>query len=570
MSSIILKYKMPRGFSNPLIWLIFIFRATNAFLQSGYFQADEFWQALEPAYWRVFGTGALTWEWQTGLRSYAFVLPFELCYRACFMIMKLFRALQFQYLVGDDALSWLEYSGIIYLPKVTMAVIATAADYYSLQFLKNICLNTGRESSNICRIGLVLTLTNFFNGYFATRSFANSIEASLTAWCLSNWDWTGGLYIHTNKFQATLVMIVLLVYQRASNLIFWIVFAGSMVLTLIVNQRWKLLGCFVGRAFVALLLGSMVNICIDYHFYGKLVVPFIKFYQFNWSTPLASFYGVSPWSFHIFQSVPILLGYSLPLFVYGFCSRLSSNRYQFFWMSPLLQVKCTIVFVVFVFSYVPHKEFRFLYPLQPLFLLVTSYSAISIVETFPRLKKLYNFYWVVAATSFILALIAGRYQESGVIEVMKFLHHEPDLGSVGFIMPCHSTPWQSYLHRPDVKNIWAITCDPPLHLLTDKNAQSKLLEYKDESDLLYEDMRKFMYQNFPPVFSTKLRSPGKSYKYEWPTFLITFEKTDDLFLRDYLQDSSYIPYARFFNSFFHWDSRREGDIIVYYKPPYQK
>lgn len=145
---------------------------------------------------------------------------------------------------------------------------------------------------------------------------------------------------------------------------------------------------------------------------------------------------------------------------------------------------------------------------------------------------------------------------------MKSLHFQPRIDSIGFLMPCHSTPWQSYLHRNDIKKLWAITCDPPLHLLDDPDAHNNLLHYMDESDYLYDEIPKFLQQNFPPIGEKGLNG---TFRYDWPEYLVIFEHLDSPYMQSYLQGSSYAPFSRFFNSFSHWDSRREGDIIVYKK-----
>ena len=90
----------------------------------------------------------------------------------------------------------------------------------------------------------------------------------------------------------------------------------------------------------------------------------------------------------------------------------------------------------------------------------------------------------------------------------------------------------------------------------------------DESDYLYEDVPKFIYQHFPPVFRKNLRSPGKEYRYEWPEYLVIFEQLDNSFMKNFLKNSGYIEFQRFFNSWKHWDSRRSGDVIVYHKLPW--
>ena len=55
--------------SYKLFAFIFIFRLANSFAIETFFQADEFFQALEPAHHFVYGYGYLTWEWKQQLRS---------------------------------------------------------------------------------------------------------------------------------------------------------------------------------------------------------------------------------------------------------------------------------------------------------------------------------------------------------------------------------------------------------------------------------------------------------------------------------------------------------------------
>jgi phosphatidylinositol glycan class B len=90
----------------------------------------------------------------------------------------------------------------------------------------------------------------------------------------------------------------------------------------------------------------------------------------------------------------------------------------------------------------------------------------------------------------------------------------------------------------------------------------------DESDVFYDDPSTFLRSNFPPVFNKKLRTPGRKYKYEWPTHLVIFEALEPV-MSEYLKDSPYEECNRFFNSYFHWDNRRQGDVIVYCKWPWE-
>ncbi|CAI4062746.1 hypothetical protein SUVZ_07G1090 [Saccharomyces uvarum] len=591
----------------PLFWIFLAFRVLNAALTRTFFQADEFWQALEPAHWKAFKYGELTWEWKFGVRSYMFPMIFELTYRlvslSAVILHYTLRALS---TIGSDLLiltlpkyklTWqiaqdlqrlpldasrsFEYYGVIYAPKIIMAVLASTGEYYIIRFVQKIYLLTLDKKkdeeeekgvsglSEITKFALLLNLTNFFNCFFITRTFINSFEMVLTSIALYHWDWTGGQRVKESSFTKALIFAFLACLQRPSNGLIWIVPGLFLLLSLVSKKQYHLLFVTLSKVIRSFSLVFIANTIIDMYFYGELTFPIFRFLKFNFTTPLAKFYGVAPWHFHILQSLPIILGASIPVFIFGFFSQLSKKRFPNWYLNPFFQVNCIILLNLVVYSSLPHKEFRFIFPLQPLFILVSSFGLSRLNTVYgKKLTSLKPLLWLVPFISVFAALLLNTFHESGSIEVMKFLHEEPEIDSLGFIMPCHSTPGQSYLHRNDISDLWSITCDPPLHLLEDPKASSKLEAYMDESDHLYENISTFIYRHFPPIFRKNLRSPSKTFSHEWPTYLVVFEHMENAFLKDFLKDSSYVEYNRFFNSLAHWDSRRSGDIIVYYKLPF--
>jgi hypothetical protein len=77
-----------------------------------------------------------------------------------------------------------------------------------------------------------------------------------------------------------------------------------------------------------------------------------------------------------------------------------------------------------------------------------------------------------------------RVHQSGVISVMHHLRNDiPQNGSVGFLMPCYSTPWQVYLQRSDV-DAWKLSCDPPLTYLHTINYLNEDCQRKNERRIL--------------------------------------------------------------------------------------
>ncbi|CAG99700.1 putative glycosylphosphatidylinositol-alpha 1,2 mannosyltransferase [Kluyveromyces lactis] len=592
-----------------LFKVILVIRCVQALLTRTFFQADEFWQSLEPAHYMAFGYGELTWEWSFGLRSYAFPLIFQIGYTlvkyaaiSCELIVQtatdwvlLFVAnvipnsefgwemVQEMRSFPEEIRGFIEYQGVIYAPKLIMAVLAAIGEFHVILLAEKLYKLTmdksddskgsDKKHSTVINFTLVATVSNFFNCFFITRSFINSFEMILTSVSLYYWDWTSGEHIESFDFLKSLIIGTFTVLQRPTNAFIWLILGGYMILNLVLSKRWRKLFSLLIKVICASFISISTNLCIDYYFYGYITIPVLKFIKFNCTSSLSKFYGVAPWNFHVFQSLPIVAGYSLPLLIHSFFCSLTKKRFLSPLVNPFLQIKTVVLLNVILYSLIPHKEFRFIYPLQPFFIILSVFDGIWLLQKYgsTATTRTMEFFsqvmWILPVVSMVASMLLSTLHESGTVAVMDYLHSIRNIDSIGFIMPCHSTPWQSHFHRNDVKELWAITCSPPLHLLTDPDANAKLPFYMDESDYLYDNISKFMYQHFPPVFRKSLRSPGKQYTYEWPEYLVIFEDLDSQFMNDYLVDSMYIEETRFFNSLVHWDKRRSGDIIIYHKMP---
>ncbi|OEJ88552.1 GPI mannosyltransferase 3 [Hanseniaspora osmophila] len=577
---------------------LIVFRVLSALLINSYFQADEFWQCLEPAHYKAFGYGELTWEWKEGLRSYAFPFLFQMVYNVCKLISLVctwallycenfcqnimmhstslkkydffWDVLDYVHYLRLNFPADIEYYSVIYLPKVAMALIAAVGEYYTIGLIYKVYLLTfakkyPKDANAIIKIALVLTLSNFFNCFFITRTFINSFEMSVTAIALYYWPWSDSLEeLRSPFFRLSLFLSFFMCLQRPTNGLTWFCFGLYTVYKLLSKKKFAEIKTLMFNITTMGALAVVLNCCIDFYFYHELCFPVLKFIKFNVTKSLSVFYGSAPWHFHIAQSFPIINGYSLPLVIYGLVTFFDTPNAHIFSI-----MKVTVLFTTTVFSLIKHKEFRFLFPMQPLFMVFSTFSLFAISKKYAL--KLESFaYLITPIASVIAALVIVRFQETGVIQVIDLLHNLPyPIESAGFIMPCHSTPWQSHLHRPNINDLWAITCEPPLHLLEEADSDSLIKSYMDESDYLYDNIHKFIYLNFPPVFNKKLRSPEKTFLHEWPEYLIIFEHMDSEFMKKKLEDSAYFEYARFFNSWSHWDSRRSGDVIVYHKPSWK-
>ncbi|CAB4254506.1 similar to Saccharomyces cerevisiae YGL142C GPI10 Integral membrane protein involved in glycosylphosphatidylinositol (GPI) anchor synthesis [Maudiozyma barnettii] len=564
----------------PNFVVLLIWRLINALAVNTFFQADEFWQSLEPAHVKAFGYGELTWEWKLGIRGYAFPFLFELCYRlvkGITWILKLWN-------VDPQIQEIIEYNSTMLLPKILMAILGAVGEYHMVILVRKLFVmsmenhkdeDKGMEENNSsdyhCTLGQatlianVISMTNFFNWFVMTRTFVNSFETILTSIALCHWDWTGGAFIHTSEFSLALFWGIMASFVRVSNTLIWLILGGFLMLSIIKKREYSKL-FYLFKKIVVVFAGVLfLNVVIDFYFYGKLIFPIFRFLKFNFTSPLSKFYGTAPWNFYLFQGIPIMTGAALIPLIYGMRHSLSSRKASPIMYAPFVQMKFVVLLNVIVYSTLAHKEFRFIYPLQPFMLVIATFGYQRIRIVLANYMKLVNYIsGLIVIFTMFGAFIISNYHESGVISVVKYLHEIPNVDSVGFIMPCHSTPWQSYLHRNDIKDLWAITCSPPIHLLDDPQADEKLKSYMDESDYLYKDIPKFIKDHMVSQKPTKDMMHTDDV-HQWPEYVVIFQHLDENFMHEYLKNSSYREVKRYFNSISHWDNRRNGDVIVYHK-----
>lgn len=124
-------------------------------------------------------------------------------------------------------------------------------------------------------------------------------------------------------------------------------------------------------------------------------------------------------------------------------------------------------------------------------------------------------------------------------------------------MPCHSTPHQAYLHRPDVR-LRFLTCEPPLGCVPPPLAAKRdthrtdrpgvdLKAYRDEADQFYDDPDAWLGRLLPLE--------------ALPSHVIMFEPLVERVAAHLGARGR--ECARFFNSHFIDDDRKRGDVVVY-------
>lgn len=279
----------------------------------------------------------------------------------------------------------------------------------------------------------------------------------------------------------------------------------------------------------------------------KIVFVPWTFLKTNVFQSIAVFYGMHPFHWYLSQGLPLMLFTFIPFTCIGF--------YQSKKKSSALASLCgLVIWIIIIYSLLSHKEFRFLYPIFPILLMMTSFGLKNTCQSVINKKWNLLIIFGLWSSQFFFSIYFSIYHQRGIIDMMAWLQQSASSpSSIGFLMPCHSTPWQSMIHQPNVP-MWFLTCEPPLN-------NTSINNYIDQADQFYNGPLSFL--------STHLKhnsSSSSSNDLIWPTYLVMFDhllKLNNGSIKDYLiQQQNYMECNRFFNSHFHWDDRRKGDVVV--------
>lgn len=428
------------------VWLLSVLVRFGSALVSGtFFSPDEYWQCGEVAHALVFGYGALTWEWHAAIRPVLPLLPFALLYA-------LLKALQL------DLPHILARS-----PLVLQALFASWGDVAMHRTARRLA------DPRTARWLLALQLSSHFMFYCIVRPFSNSLETVLVQLSLSVWPWSiaapSGAHLPLALLYAALAVAV----RPTAALVF-----VPLALDLVRHCATPVaLVCRYMLPVGGLVMGA--SLLLDRIYYGEWLCTLCRFVRFNATPGLAARYGTQPWHWYATGALPALLGPFLPLSLFG----------MLFYAPPIVPI--TVLFFALVLSLNPHKEFRFLLPILPLMLFAAALTVARIRFRWPTFSRF--LLPLLLASSLSAGLYLATLHQRGPITLMAHLAREPKLQSLLLLMPCHSTPLYSHLHRN--VSVKSLDCEPPLWAPPGADVQ-------DEADVFYSAPLAYLTLNYHP------------------------------------------------------------------------
>ncbi|RYO79549.1 hypothetical protein DL766_005605 [Monosporascus sp. MC13-8B] len=551
--------------------VIFAWRLINTLCVRTFFQPDEYFQALEPAWQLVYGEGSgawLTWEWVHGLRSSLHPAIFALGY---FIV---------ENVLGP--LTKVKAKWLLAAPRVMQTGFAALGDWYTWRLAERLY----GQNSTVAWSVLAMTLLNPWQWYTSTRTFSNCFESTLTSMALYYFPWellgVRGDTSTESKSESEFCSGPLF---RTKDEINWFTLDGKSPFT-----RQSAIILFRE----AVLCGSLalcLSLLADRQYYGDWTFPPFTWMRFNVVHDLAVFYGENDWHYYLSQGIPLLCTTITPFTLMGL---FKSNNLEAISAEPVITgnaikaLSFAVLTTISSLSFVSHKEVRFLTPLSPALHILAAPHATSLFTTAletagtcppPALG------WkrkTVLLAGIIVNIVIGGYlsyfHAAAPISVMTYLRTEferihpkhlaiprPEKAASDeiqselfalFLTPCHATPWRSHLVYPALR-ARGLTCDPPLNTPPGSRMRK---EYQDETSRFYADPVEFLRTLWPRD------KPGE----DMARYIVGFEGVEDALL-EYFEGSG--PGARHgihlkevwseWNGLFTDDERKSGRLVVW-------
>ena len=408
-------------------------------------------------------------------------------------------------------------------------------------------------------------------------------------------------YPNISSLRISLFLVAIASILRPTNLFIWFCIAMPTLSQLLsaksrVSFNDKI--TFFREAITYSLLALLISAISDRLYYGFWTFPPYQWLTFNFSKDLAVFYGRNDWHYYLSQGLPLLLTTYTPFAIIGLWKTFKGAMTGI----PFI-LATTILTTITTLSFISHKEVRFIYPLLPLLHLLAApqvanffYTTESIIthpppfpstpqlSTEPTLRRKPILLLIILLNT-ALSIYTTLFHQSGVQTVLPYLRQQyeevaldvrgiplnvndpranahalfnipkstdfdPTETFVGFLMPCHSTPWRSKLFYPGLK-AWALGCEPPLELPA---GSAERFGYRDEADRFFDDPVRF------------LQTEANTREKPWPRYIVGFEGIAEP-LRKYYEEEvpGFRVREKWRTGISHWhdDPRRRGDVVVW-------
>lgn len=384
----------------------------TAIKSDGFLHGDEHFQIVEFADAKLgkLSTSELPWEFETGLRST--IQP-----TIAFCIFK--------------TLDFIGYSnpyGQVAVLRILTALLAFFSIFYLIKTVIQGKLIRNQLLFVFCSISLAFL--PYLNVRFSSETWAGLLFLLPIAQLLRK----DSNAINPHLIGVFLGLSFLFRYQvgfMILGLLLWMIF--------IKKSDFK----FILKTILSILTIVGVGILIDSWFYGEFTVSLWNYFKLNLLDGKASSFGTSPWNYYLLETIRIFgtpLGAALMAIVGGFLFVFRKN--------PITWVIIPFILVHFL---IPHKEYRFLFPIVNLIPLMV-FLLLEKLFSWQKTKEKIGFKYLAQTTLAILLVfnllfvIALSTESAGIgqTEISQFIRNNYSDKSVNLVNTKWANPYKPW------------------------------------------------------------------------------------------------------------------------------
>lgn len=366
------------------IWILaLVLRVIAAILSKGYVHPDEHYQSIEVVYEKIFGLGFIPWEFEEGARSW--VYP-----GIVFIIFKLFLALGItnieNILIGVRLFSGLlsmipvilsYYLGKIFFDKKT----GLFGSFFIAIWYEFIFWATRTMSDSLAMNFLFVSV--FFSMMSAKKQPEKKVKENqkfLTKDIL--WGFLAGIFLGLAfMFKFSVLIIGLPIFAL-----------------FLAKKKWKVIVFFIFGTIIIIICQGL----IDLFTWGSFLHSSIEFFKYNIISSESAVHGEEHFLSYIAFFAYYFSSYAL---LYLLFIVIGTEKE---WKSIFLLT--TSIFFVLVFSFITHKEWRFILPILPLLSIVVVRGMVK----FPKFINKKELQHGIFASIILVTVYASAYL--GIVE----------------------------------------------------------------------------------------------------------------------------------------------------------
>ncbi|ORX47867.1 hypothetical protein BCR36DRAFT_85397 [Piromyces finnis] len=243
------------------------------------------------------------------------------------------------------------------LQYATRIALAFLVVYSFSKLRKSVEKTWSKEAGNFM---ILLTSVQFYIPFWGSRTLPNTFALIFTNIALSYWILKTTRKKTTNREnriyerKRSYLVIFILTFTTVVFRIEIALLAIPIFLLEIKNKKITWIRLII-IGLISTLISIGITVGIDSYFWGKLIWPEGSVFQFNIINNGSVNYGISPWYNYLTIHIPKLCTIAIPFALYAFYEKPRIRRL----LTP-------VIFYVLVYSFLPHKETRFIFYIVPL------------------------------------------------------------------------------------------------------------------------------------------------------------------------------------------------------------